>query len=54
MAGMSVHAYLHEKDALKRNLMIKIAQRYLDLERELDLNRARMIAREVIRGLGGK
>jgi len=54
MAGMSVHAYLHEKDTFKRNMMLSIAQRYMDLTRELDLNRATMIANAVVKGIGGK
>lgn len=54
MAGMSVSAFLNEKDPFKRNMMVSIANRYFQLQEELDLNRAKMIANAVIKGLGGK
>jgi hypothetical protein len=54
MAGMSVHAYLNEKDQFKQNMMLSIANRFMDLQEQLDQNRATMISNAVMKGLSGK
>lgn len=54
MAGMSVYAFLNEKDSFKRNMMLLVAQEYMQLQEKIDLNRATMIANAVGKMLGGK
>jgi hypothetical protein len=54
MSGQSVQHYLSLQDSFERNMMIMIAQRWLDIQKTLDLNRATMIANAVSKMLGGK
>ena len=51
---MSVNAFLNETDSHKRNMMLLIAQEFMELQEKLDLNRATMIANAVGKMLGGK
>lgn len=51
---MSVESFLDEADSHKRNMMLLIAQEYMELQERLDLNRATMIANAVGKMLGGK
>jgi hypothetical protein len=54
MAGLSVSRYLHTDDIFEKRMLEMIATRWIVMQREMDLNRATMIANAVIKGLGGK
>lgn len=50
---MSVSEYLDETDIFKRNMMILIAMKHLEIQERMDRNRASMIANAVGKMLGG-
>lgn len=51
---MSVMEFLNEADPFRRNLMVMIAEKYMELQHKLDLNRANLIANAVGKMLGGR